>query len=113
MKKILSILLICVYAFGITKLGFVYSTHSFFHNISHEEHSDSDCSGSCTIIIDAEKSDAHSDTKSFKISIDNVSAHIIYGFNFIPEIPDQKFNSKNISAVPPKLQELPSPPPRI
>lgn len=91
----------------------MYSTHNFFHHISHEEHSDKDCPGSCTIIIDAEKSDKHSDTKSFKISIDNISSHLLSSFDFIPDIPYQKFNSNKITVIPPKLQKLPSPPPKI
>lgn len=115
MKKTISILLLCFYVFGITKLGFVYSTHDFFHHICHEEHSDTDCAGagSCTIIINAEKSDTHSDTKSFKISIENVSSHIINSFNFIPEFPNQKIVLQDITSSPPDLIELPSPPPKI
>jgi hypothetical protein len=112
-KKTLSILLLCFYVFGITKLGFVYSTHDFFHHISHEEHSDTDCAGSCTIIIDAEKSDTHSDTKSFKISIENISTHLLCSFDFLPDIPHQIFIANNITVIPPKLLELASPPPKI
>jgi len=91
----------------------VYSTHNFFHQISHEEHSDKDCAGSCTIIIDAENSDKQSDTKSFKFSIDNISSHILCSFDFIPNIPHQKFISNNITVIPLKLPELASPPPKI
>ncbi len=106
-------MLLGFYLFGITKLGFVYSTHNFFHHISHEEHSEKDCAGSCTIIIDAEQSDKHSDTKSFKFSIENISSHLLCSFDFIPDIPYQNFISNKITVIPPKLQELPSPPPKI
>jgi hypothetical protein len=112
-RKLLSVLLLCFYVFGITKLGFVYSTHNLFHHISHEEHEDNDCHNSCTIIIDAEYSDKHSDTKSFKVSIDNISSHISSGYVFTGEIPDTKFFIVTVSETPPEFTELSSPPPRI
>ncbi|MBS1491901.1 MAG: hypothetical protein JST55_00240 [Bacteroidetes bacterium] len=109
----LSILLLCFYVFGITKLGFVYSSHNLFHKISNEQHNDKDCDGSCTIIIDAEKSDKSSDTKSIKISLDNFSSHTYTYFIFAPQIPKHTLAISFISSSPQEIADSPFPPPKI
>ncbi len=113
MIKIISIFLLGLYIFGIAKLGFVYTTHDIFHHIGHEEHSEKDCNGSCTIIIEAEKCADGSATKSYKINIDNFSSHIITDYGFTPALPVQNFIIQNIISSPPFLSSLDTPPPRI
>jgi hypothetical protein len=112
-KKYFSILLLCFYIFGITKLGFVYSTHNLFHYISNEEHNDKDCNGSCTLIIDAEKSDKSSDSKSIKLNIDNYSSHTFTWFVFTPYIPIQSLAIPDFTSSPPHQSDSPVPPPKI
>ncbi len=97
------------------KLGLMYSTHNFFHHHSSEQHQgpDKDCDGTCTLIIDAEKSEKSSDTKSFKISIDSFSSHVLSYFVFTPQIPDENFSTQNIIESPPRFIKLATPPPKI
>lgn len=95
------------------KIGFVYATHDVFHHINHEEHSDKDCSGSCTIIIEAEKSEKSSDAKSYKVSIDNFSSHLLNHFDFTPQIPEINFVSNFLTSSPPSVTNSDTPPPRI
>lgn len=113
MKKAVQILILFVYVFGISKLGFVYSTHNFFHGFAHEEHTHTDCSGDCTIIIDAQKSESNAETKFFKVNIYNLSTHLIIEDNFILNISSIPLFIQ--SAAPPLLiyNSVPVPPPIV
>lgn len=97
------------------KLGLVYSTHNFFHHHSSEQHqeSDRDCDGSCTLIIDAEKSEKSNDAGSFKVSIDNFSSHVLTYFIFTPQIPTANFSIKDATSSPPEFIKLSTPPPKV
>jgi len=110
-KKTVQILILLIYVFGISKLGFVYSTHNFFHGLAHEEHSHSDCSVDCTIIIEAQKSDTATEAKFFKISINNLSSHLIFEDVFIQRENCNQIITQN--AEPPLLiySAVPTPPP--
>lgn len=112
MIKFFSILILSAYIFGISQTTILYTAHNFIHHISGEQHNEKDCDGTCTIIVNSDKSENSNQAKFFKIIFESISSHLTAEFLFEPPAEKKLFTHTDNLYFPEGINKNLPPPPK-